>query len=217
MTRRKGLFITFEGGEGCGKSTQIIRTANYLRSLGYGIVQTREPGGSLAAETIRSLILQPWASALAKECELLLFLAARAEHIDKVIRPALEQGKIVLCDRFSDSTFAYQGVNGDFSMETMEMLNAFATGGEIIPDITLLLDGDTEQLLGRREARGTKDRFEAKDLSFHKNIRTMFLEMQRNDPQRIKLVDALQDPDAVQEDIRKILAKPLKSKKLKQQ
>lgn len=201
-----GTFITFEGGEGCGKSTQLMITANYLRKKGYDVVETREPGGTPSAEKIREIILRPLEGKLSAKAELFLFMAARAEHIETVIIPALIQGKVVLCDRFSDSTYAYQGATGspvsDFAMEA---LNSFATG-RLKPDITILLDGMPEQLLHRREARGSKDRFEAKDLGFHNKVRKRFLSLQRMEPERIQIVNALQAPDAVQDDIRKILA-----------
>ena len=204
--KKRPLFITFEGGEGCGKSTQLKLTADFLRKKNYNIVETREPGGTPTAEKIRELILHPIEGKLSKEAELLLFMAARAEHIDTVIAPAIKQNKIVLCDRFSDSTYAYQGVNGNLSFETMEILNSFATN-EVAPDITILLDADTEKLLSRREARGTKDRYEAKDLAFHMEVRKIFHMLAEMNPHRIKIVNALQTPEAVQKDIQDILIK----------
>lgn len=203
---KKPLFITFEGGEGCGKSTQLKLTADFLRKKNYEVVETREPGGTPTAEKIRELILHPLEGKLTEETEILLFMAARAEHVETVILPAMNQNKIVLCDRFSDSTYAYQGVNSNIALETMEQLNSFATN-DVAPDITILLDADTEKLLSRREARGTKDRFEAKDIAFHKEVRKNFHKLAKLYPNRIKIVNALQSPEDVQKDIQTILIK----------
>ena len=203
---KKPLFITFEGGEGCGKSTQLKLTADFLRKKNYEVVETREPGGTPTAEKIRELILHPLEGKLTEETEILLFMAARAEHVETVILPAMNQNKIVLCDRFSDSTYAYQGVNSNIALETMEQLNSFATN-DVAPDITILLDADTEKLLSRRKARGTKDRFEAKDIAFHKEVRKNFHKLAKLYPNRIKIVNALQSPEDVQKDIQTILIK----------
>ena len=200
----KGMFITFEGGEGCGKSTQLTLTAKYLREKGYKVKETREPGGTPTAEKIRELILHPIEGKLSIEAELLLFMSARAEHVNTVIRPSIENGYIVLCDRFSDSTYAYQGVNGKIPYKTMEKLNHFATNG-LTPNLTFFLDGDPKALLERRNARGTKDRFEAKDLAFHEAVKKEFDKLTTMFPARIVKINALQDVYKVQHDICKIL------------
>jgi len=191
-----GQFITLEGGEGTGKSTLIAGLANALRARGISCIVTREPGGTPLAEHVRDLALNPpdgesW-SPLAQA---LLMNAAREDHLERQIRPALRAGRWVLCDRFADSTRAYQSIDG----VAMSTLLAFerAVVGETKPDMTLILDGDPELLLQRRALRGTSDAFEAKDMAFHVHVRETFLSIARNEPERCAVVNALQSVESV--------------------
>lgn len=192
---KKGYFITLEGPDGSGKSTQLALLAEYLRQKGHEVVCTREPGGSEAAEQLRQLVLDP-RLAIDARTETLLYLAARADHLAKVVRPALAAGKIVLCDRFSDSTLVYQGFVRGLPLPELLQLNTFATGG-LEPDLTLLLDGDPELLAGRRSQRGVTDRFENEGLAFQIQVRQGFIELSKAYPQRIRVIDALQEQEAV--------------------
>ena len=205
----KGLFITFEGPDGGGKTTQIHKVAQWFQDKGYEVVLTREPGGTPAAEAIRQIVLDPKLPIKA-ECETLLYLAARAEHVEKVIAPAVAKGKVVLCDRFSDSTFVYQGLTRGVERETLETMNNFATQG-LTPDKTILLDGDSKQLAVRRQTRGVEDRFELEGLAFQEKVRQGFLTLAKAEPNRILIIDALRDPDTVAADIFKHLQVLLKN------
>ncbi|MCH3915365.1 MAG: dTMP kinase [Acidaminococcaceae bacterium] len=199
----KGLFITFEGPDGSGKTTQIHKVAEWFKNKGYEVVLTREPGGTKAAEAIRQIVLEP-KFPIKAECETLLYLAARAEHVEKVIAPAVAQGKVVLCDRFSDSTFVYQGLTRGVDMDVLKTMNAFATKG-LIPDKTILLDGDSKQLAVRRSTRGVEDRFEMEGLAFQEKVRHGFLTLAKLEPKRIVVLDAIRDQDTVAADIFKHL------------
>ena len=200
---KKGRFITMEGVDGSGKTTQLQLTARYLLDCGYDVVTTREPGGTKLAERIRDVVLDADA-AVNPRTEVLLYLAARAEHVEKVIRPALEAGKIVLCDRFADSTMVYQGFVRGIEIDKVKALCEFATDG-IQPDLTILLDAAPEALLQRRADRGVKDRFEQEGLDFQKKVRAGFLLLANADRVRVKKVNALQNTEAVQADIQKVL------------
>lgn len=195
----KGLFISFEGADGTGKTTQIERIASWLEKQGYEVVCTREPGGTKAAEKIRALVLDA-ELAMGHKTETLLYLAARADHIKQLIEPALQAGKMVLCDRFSDSTFVYQGRGRGMDLKTLKMLDDFATGN-LHPDLTILLDGDPEEMAVRRRDRGISDRFELEGLAFQKKIREAFLELAANEPERIHVINALQPMKAVADEI----------------
>lgn len=195
----KGLFISFEGADGTGKTTQIERIASWLEKQGYEVVCTREPGGTKAAEKIRALVLDA-ELAMGHKTETLLYLAARADHIKQLIEPALQAGKMVLCDRFSDSTFVYQGRGRGMDLQTLKMLDDFATGN-LHPDLTILLDGDPEEMVVRRRERGISDRFELEGLAFQKKIREAFLELAANEPERIHVVNALQPVTVVADEI----------------
>lgn len=195
----KGLFISFEGADGTGKTTQIERIASWLEKQGYEVVCTREPGGTKAAEKIRALVLDA-ELAMGHKTETLLYLAARADHIKQLIEPALQAGKMVLCDRFSDSTFVYQGRGRGMDLQTLKMLDAFATGN-LHPDLTILLDGDPEEMAVRRRERGISDRFELEGLAFQKKIREAFLELAANEPERIHVINALQPVTVVADEI----------------
>jgi dTMP kinase len=204
---KKGYFITLEGPDGCGKTTQLEFLADYIRSTGREVLTTREPGGVAAAEKIRQLLLDPKLK-LAPRAETLLYLAARAEHIYEKIRPALNDGKVVICDRFTDSTLVYQGFVRGLDMDMLHQLSTLATDG-LEPDLTLLLDGAPEKLLVRRVARGVQDRFENEGLAFQVKVRAGFLLLAKQEPQRIKVVDGLREIEAVRRDLEKIVAAAL--------
>ena len=178
-----GLFITFEGVEGSGKTTQIEMLRKWLEARSFPVLVTREPGGDPAAEAIRDIVLQ---NPVAPRTELLLFLASRAQNVDKVIRPALEAGKVVICDRFIDSSVAYQGCARGLGRDTVADLNRFATGA-LLPDVTFLLDLNPEVGLGRQADR---NRMEAESLAFHRAVRKGFLAEAENCSERICVLDA---------------------------
>ncbi|WP_276691783.1 MULTISPECIES: dTMP kinase [Acidaminococcus] len=205
MKKRKGLFITLEGPDGGGKTTQAQKLASWFRLYGREVLITREPGGTETAESIRELVLDP-ALQLSPETESLLQLAARADHVSQVIRPALEEGKVVLCDRFSDSTLVYQGILRDMDLDQLRKLNDFATR-DLRPDVTLLLDGDPRELLKRRNDRGIVDKFELQGLAFQDRVRAGYLQLAQGEPERILVVDALAGPEVVTEEIIKKLEK----------
>ena len=199
----EGHFITFEGPDGSGKSTQVELTANYLRGRGLEVVCTREPGGTPESERIRQLVLDKEFD-IHRRTETLLYLAARAEHVEKVIKPALHAGKIVICDRFTDSTMVYQGFVQGVAASKVAALSTFAADG-LIPALTILLDADPEDLLERRVQRGVTDKFEAAGLDFQKKVRRGFELLANTNPLRIKKIDALQTQAAIQEQIQKLL------------
>ena len=194
-----------EGVDGSGKTTQLQLTARYLLDCGYEVVTTREPGGTKLAERIRNIVLDADA-AVNPRTEVLLYLAARAEHVEKVIRPALEAGKVVLCDRFADSTMVYQGFVRGIETDKVKALCEFAADS-LQPELTILLDAAPEALLQRRVDRGVQDRFEQEGLDFQKKVRAGFLSLADKEPHRIKKVNALQNTEAVQADIQKLLKK----------
>lgn len=200
---KQGWFISLEGVDGSGKSTQIQTTAAWLKEQGYEVLVTREPGGTATAEKIRNLVLDADVP-LRPRTELLLYLAARAQHVAEVIKPALAAGRIVLCDRFVDSTLVYQGIVRGLDLRRIKELNEFASE-ELMPALTLLLDADPALLEERRRERGVTDRFEQEGLSFQKNLREGFLFLAEKEPERIKKVDALQAPEQVQAEIRCLL------------
>lgn len=185
-----GLFITFEGVDGAGKSTQTALLKGALEAAGYTVCATREPGGDTFAEAVRQLLLS---TDMVPQAELLLFLAARAQHVHRIVRPNLESGEIVLCDRYMDSTLAYQGFARRLDLGHIRQLNAFATGG-LVPDLTLLLDLDPAAGLGRQ---GERNRMESEGLAFHQRVRQGFLHLAANEPARFAVVDAAAPPDAI--------------------
>ena len=192
----QGHFISFEGGEGAGKSTQIRRLAERLQAAGYDVVVTREPGGSPGAEAIRELLVNGAADRWSPVTETLLMYAARRDHVERVIRPALARGAVVLCDRFADSTRAYQGAGGDAPATLIASLEDHVLGGTV-PHLTLILDLPAEVGLTRAEARGGAARFESKGLEFHQRLRAGYLEIARVEPERCVVIDADADLDAV--------------------
>ncbi|OKO78951.1 dTMP kinase [Bradyrhizobium sp. NAS96.2] len=195
----RGRFITFEGGEGSGKSTQIRKLAERLDAAKLRAIVTREPGGSPGAEIIRHLVLSGMGKLLGPEAETLLFAAARDDHVRTVILPALNQGIWVLCDRFFDSTRAYQGQLGQVSPELVNAMQR-VTIGDLKPDLTFILDVPVEVGLQRAAARrgnATADRFEAEGIKFHQDLRDAYRRIAAEDPERCVLIDATPDPDTV--------------------
>ena len=198
-----GRFITFEGGEGAGKSVQIGRLAKRLRGMGLDVTLTREPGGSPGAERIRTLLLDGGAAPLDPFAEALMFFAARQDHLAATIRPALRRGAVVLCDRFVDSTLAYQGVAGHVPLDALRTLSTLVIGSTL-PDATVILDIDPEIGLKRAVARravADADRFEAESLAFHRSIRQAFLAIARDDPARCLIVSGDAAPDLVEHNV----------------
>ena len=201
MTRR-GLFITFEGGEGCGKTTQIQKLNDRIKSiLLTPFIVTREPGGAPSAELIRGLLVNGDAEKWRPATEGLLMSAARHEHVEQIIRPALTQNKLVMSDRFVDSTIVYQGIVGGVARNDIESMNHIACG-DIYPDVTIILDIDSQIGLARAKSRGAvEDRFEAKGLAYHEKVRAGFLGIAADDPSRCVVINANRTPDDIAEDI----------------
>ena len=184
----RGVFVTFEGGDGVGKSTHIRYVANELRLAGREVVCLREPGGTGIGESLRALVLDPDNGEISSEAELLMYEAARAQLVREVIRPALERGAVVLCDRFSDSTIAYQAYGRGLPLDFVRRANAFATGG-IVPDRTILLVlGNTRKSLARATGAGAGDRMEQAGEVFHSRVNRAFLKLAKRDPKRIRIV-----------------------------
>ncbi len=200
-----GQFITFEGGEGAGKSTQVKLLATFLRNAGYPVVVTREPGGSPLAEKIRSFILEGRAKKFGTHAEALLFAIARADHVRKVIRPALASGAWVVCDRFSDSTMAYQGYVGSVSRGFLKLLERVAVG-KTTPDITFILDLPAEEGLARANRRASLDRFETENDAFHQQLRLAFQDIAAQNGQRCTTIDARGSIEAIADRIQAVLA-----------
>ncbi len=198
----RGFFITFEGGEGAGKSTQIERLARKMRAKKYDVLVTREPGGSPGAEAVRHVLLSGAAEPFGPKMEALLFAAARSDHVEQVIRPAVERGSIVLCDRFLDSSRVYQGVTGGLDPAFMEALEEVAING-MMPDMTLILDIDPTEGLRRATARrgagDGPDRFEKETLDIHQRRRDAFLAIAAAEPDRCIVIDASAPPDTVED------------------
>lgn len=199
-----GCFITLEGPEGAGKSTNREFIAEYLRERGVDVVLTREPGGTPLAERIREILLAPADEPMASDTELLLVFAARAQHIDQVIRPALARGAVVLCDRFTDATYAYQGGGRGLALQRIEQLENFVQG-DLRPDLTLIFDLKVEIGLSRAAARGRLDRFEQEGLGFFEAVRNAYLDRARQAPARYRVIDAGQPLAAVQRDLHALL------------
>jgi dTMP kinase len=208
--RAKGVFITFEGCEGCGKSTQVRKLENHLKAQGCEVVSTREPGGTSVAESIRSILLDPGNETLSPVTELLLYEAARAQHVRERILPALEAGKIVLSDRFFDSTTAYQGAGRRLGAEDVVRLHAIATGG-LTPDLTIVIDVPAALGLARA-TQGGSDRIEREKIDFHERVRAEFLRLARAEPERIRVVDGTRSIDDVAAAIREIVDRVLTEK-----
>jgi len=187
----RGKFITLEGGEGVGKTTNLTFITHYLQQHNISVVVTREPGGTALAEKIRHLLLDKDSEAISEHAELLLIFAARAQHIKHVIEPALARGDWVLCDRFTDATYAYQGGGRNMRVSTIEWLENLVQGN-LRPDLTVLLDTPVEIGIDRARARGVLDRFESEKISFFENVRRAYLLQAELHPERIKLIKANQ-------------------------
>lgn len=210
----KGLFITFEGADGSGKTTQAQLLAAKLQEQGYEVVLTREPGGTAVAEGIRQLVLDP-EQPLNNTSQTLLYLAARSEHVEKLIAPALKAGKIVICDRFCDSTMVYQGLSCGATpgeLERLQMLNDFATGG-LSPHLTFVLDGDPQKLAARRSERGVVDRYELQGLDYQLKLRLGFWALAATEPQRMVVINADGDLEQVAAAIAETVASRLQDVK----
>lgn len=206
----KGKFITFEGSEGCGKSTQSKMLADYLKKKGYRVVYLREPGATRLSEKIRDVLLDRKNSAMSAGCEMLLYMAARAQIVSEVIKPALEKGKIVICDRFLDSTIAYQGYGLGMEIKLIKDIGRFVTQG-IRPDLTILLDVPLKQGLKHRD--GNKDRIEQRPLSYHARVRQGYLKLAKLEPKRIRSIKVDKEKLVTQDKIIKIISGLMKVQK----
>lgn len=204
MSSSRGLFITIEGGEGVGKSTNIAFIAEQLQQQGIDFILTREPGGTPLAEDIRQLLLIPRNESVAENTELLLMFAARAQHIAQVIKPALQSGKWVICDRFTDATFAYQGGGRGVDLGKISDLEQWVQG-DLRPDYTLLLDAPIEVGMSRATKRGELDRFEQEQRAFFEAVRSTYLSLAEKFKQRFRIVDASQTLPAVQQSLSVII------------
>jgi dTMP kinase len=208
---RSGQFITIEGGEGVGKSTQIAIVRAALQDAGFNVLLTREPGGTERAERIRELLLAPSAEPMPQTCELLLMFAARATHIENVIRPALAAGTWVVCDRFTDATYAYQGAGRNMPRDQIGVLERLVQH-DLRPQLTLLLDAPVELAMRRARARNAKqgneagDRFEREQTSFFERVRAEYLAIAKAEPQRVRVIDAAREVAIVEADVRLAIA-----------
>jgi dTMP kinase len=201
----RGKFITFEGGEGVGKTTNVAFVESYLQARNIPVIVTREPGGTPLAEKLRTLLLDKKTEAMAEEAELLLMFAARAQHLKHIIEPALARGDWVICDRFTDATYAYQGGGRNMKIKTIEWLENLVQEN-LRPDLTLLLDAPIKIGIERARKRGAFDRFESETLQFFENVRRAYLLQAEINPQRIKLIKANQSLADVQQTIISVLS-----------
>jgi dTMP kinase len=196
-----GRFISVEGGEGAGKSTQIALVAQGLREAGLSVVVTREPGGTSLAEEIREVLLRPRDEPVCESTELLLMFAARAQHVQALILPALQRGDWVVCDRFTDATLAYQGAGRGLDRALIVHLRQLVLG-DFSPELTLLLDVPVDCGMGRVGTRGAHDRFEGEGRAFHERVRACYLELARQEPRRFRVIDASADRETVSRAVR---------------
>ncbi len=212
----KGPFITFEGIEGSGKSTQILLLANYLSAHGKSVTLTREPGGTTIGDQARRILLDPANTRLDPKAELLLYAAGRAQHLAELIAPELASGRIVLCDRFSDATLAYQGYGRGLDLELIRTLDRIVTDG-MRPDLTILLDIDAAAGLARARGRNSRvgleseARFENEDLSFHERVRQGYLDLAKREPGRFCIMDASLRPEEIQNGLRRSIDELLRT------
>ena len=197
----RGLFITFEGADGCGKTTQLNLLAEFLRKKGFEVIITREPGGKGLGEKIRKILLN-YDGDVSANCEAFLFLADRAQNIDIVVKPAIKAGKIVLCDRHTDSTLAYQGYGRGVDLMQAKMLNKIATSG-VIPDLTFVFDIDVETSMAR--VGKNKDRMESAGIEFHERVRKGYLEIAKQEPERVKVINSKGSIENIFEEVKKIM------------
>ncbi len=198
---KKGLFITFEGTDGCGKTTQIELLKRYLEEKGYKVVLTREPGAKGLGEKLREILLN-YDGDVSSNCESFLFLADRAQHIDMLIKPAIERGEVVLCDRHTDSTVAYQGYGRGLDLDQIRMLNDIATNG-VKPDMTFVFDIDIET--AQKRVGKTKDRMESAGIEFFKRVRQGYLEIAKSEPERVKVLDATQTIETIANQVKEYI------------
>lgn len=201
MEFKKGYFITFEGADGCGKTTQIELLDKFLKEKGLKTLMTLEPGASDLGKDLRQILLH-YEKPVSDEAEMFMYLADRAQHAQMIIKPALEDKKIVLCDRYTDSTVAYQGYGREGDIEQINILNKIATKG-LKSDLTILFDVESE--IAQSRLGKTKDRLESQGMEFHKKVRKGYLELAKQDPKRIKVVDANRTIDEVWQDVKKIV------------
>jgi dTMP kinase len=206
------LFITFEGPDGSGKTTQARMLAEFLQVRGYPVIYTREPGGTEISEQIRNVILSTRNQAMRNEAEVLLFSAARAQIVAELIRPALVAGKIVICDRYADSTLAYQGYGMRLDLDALRAITRFATGG-LVPDLTFYVDVPAQVGLARRQ-RGETNRLDQKDAEYHTRVRDGYLALAKAEPQRFVVIDGTQAIDEIQQEIRARLLQELNARRL---
>jgi len=209
----KGKFVTFEGIEGCGKTSQAKLLVQYLEKKGYSVLMTREPGGTPVSEAVREILLSTDFTNMHPRTEVLLYLASRAQHVSEVIKPALENGKIIICDRFSDSTFVYQCLVRGIDLKMIETINRFATE-DISPHITFVLDVDPEEGLRRAKSRNQKnmreeDRMEREAMDFHKRVREGYLKWAMEYPERIFVIRSDREKEDVHQEIAGIVEKAL--------
>jgi dTMP kinase len=203
------MFITLEGPEGSGKSMQICDLANFVREQGYEVLTTREPGGTFIGDQIREVIMRMDNTMMHPNTEILLFCAARAQIVSEVIRPNLEKGMVVISDRYGDSTLAYQGYGHGLDLGILREILKFATGG-LQPDLTLLLDVDVDEGLNRKIKGGSEwNRLDAQQLEFHKRVRAGYKEMAQAEPDRWRVINAANDPQTVQQNIRTVILEKL--------
>lgn len=206
------MFITLEGPEGSGKTSQIPALSEYLQRQGYDVITTREPGGTPISDQIRGVLINMKNTDLTPRTEILLFLAARAQLVDQLIKPALLEGKVVLCDRYGDSTLAYQGYGHQTDLELLKHLLAFATGG-LKPDLTIFLDIDVERGLMRKKKVDEWNRLDAYEVAFHQRVRQGYHQLIAEEPERWVVVDASQPKEVVQQNLRQVILERLENKK----
>lgn len=197
----KGLFITFEGIDGCGKTTQLNLTADYLKSKGFDVLITREPGAKGLGEMLREILLN-YDGDVSSNCEAFLFLADRAQHIDTIVKPAIDSGKIVLCDRHTDSTVAYQGYGRGVDLGQINMLNDIATSG-LKPDLTFIFDVDIET--SQKRVGKDKDRMESAGIEFHKRVREGYLKIADGEPDRVKVINAVESVENISTQVKTLI------------
>jgi dTMP kinase len=202
------MFITLEGPEGSGKTSQLPMLAEYLRQHGFNVLTTREPGGTSISEQIRTVLHNLENKEMNPRTEILLFQASRAQLVEQVIKPHLNKGGVVLSDRYADSTLAYQGYGHQIDIESLRVLVTFATGG-LKPDLTILLDLDVETGLRRKELKGEWNRLDAYDLEFHQRVRQGYFELVQAEPERWEVIDASHSPKKVQDELRRVVAERL--------
>jgi len=202
------MFISLEGPEGSGKTSQLPALAEYLRQHGFSVLTTREPGGTSIGEQIRTVLHTLENKEMNPRTEILLFQASRAQLVEQIIKPQLTKGGVVLSDRYADSTLAYQGYGHQIDIESLRVLVTFATGG-LKPDLTILLDVDVETGLRRKELKGEWNRLDAYDLEFHKRVRQGYLQLVQAEPERWVVVDASHSPKKVQDELRRVVAERL--------